>query len=36
MSKSVLVIGLGRFGKYITRKFNELGDEVMAIDTDEE
>ena len=36
MSKSVLVIGLGRFGKYITRKFNELGDEVMAIDIDEE
>ena len=36
MSESVLVIGLGRFGKYITRKFNELGDEVMAIDIDEE
>ena len=36
MSKSVLVIGLGRFGKYIVKKFCELGDEVMAIDTDEE
>lgn len=36
MSKSVLVIGLGRFGIYITKKFSELGDEVMAIDIDEE
>lgn len=36
MSKSVLVIGLGRFGRYITRKFHELGDEVMAIDIDED
>ncbi len=34
--KSVLVIGLGRFGTFIAQKFNELGDEVMAIDTDEE
>ena len=36
MSKSVLVIGLGRFGRYITKKFNELNDEVMAIDINEE
>ncbi len=36
MSKSVLVIGLGRFGRYITRKFAELEDEVMAIDLDED
>jgi len=36
MSKSVLVIGLGRFGRYITKKFSELGDEVMAIDLDED
>lgn len=34
--KSVLVIGLGRFGTYIARKFTELGNHVMAIDTDEE
>jgi len=34
--KSVLVIGLGRFGTFIAQKFNELGDEVMAVDTDEE
>ncbi len=34
--KSVLVIGLGRFGTFIAQKFNELGDEVMAIDTNEE
>lgn len=36
MSKSVLVIGLGRFGRYIVKKFSELGDEVMAIDIDED
>lgn len=36
MDKSVLVIGLGRFGIYITKKFCELGDEVMAIDIEEE
>lgn len=34
--KSVLVIGLGRFGTYIAKKFTELGNHVMAIDTDEE
>jgi threonine dehydrogenase-like Zn-dependent dehydrogenase len=36
MSKSILVIGLGRFGVYLTKKFFELGDEVMAVDIDEE
>lgn len=34
--KSVLVIGLGRFGTYIAKKFTELGNHVMALDTDEE
>lgn len=34
--KSVLLIGLGRFGKHIAKKLNELDHEVMAIDNDEE
>ncbi len=34
--KSVLLIGLGRFGKYIAIKLQELGHEVMAVDTVEE
>ncbi len=34
--KSVLVIGLGRFGRHVARKLTELGHEVYAIDTDEE
>ncbi len=34
--KSVLLIGLGRFGKHIARKLNELNHEVMAIDNNEE
>lgn len=34
--KSFLIIGLGRFGKHLAEKFYELGDEVMAIDIDEE
>lgn len=34
--KSVLIIGLGRFGKHIAEKMNELGHEVMAVDTSEE
>lgn len=33
--KSVLLIGLGRFGRHIARKLNELGHEVMAVDIDE-
>ena len=36
MSKSVLLIGLGRFGRHMALKFNELGHEVLAIDTSEE
>ena len=34
--KSVLLIGLGRFGRHIARKLNELDHEVMAIDKKEE
>lgn len=33
--KSILLIGLGRFGKHTALKLNELGHEVMAIDKDE-
>lgn len=34
--KSILLVGVGNFGKHIARKFNELGHDVMAIDKDEE
>lgn len=34
--KSFLVIGIGRFGKYLSRKLIELGNEVMIVDKDEE
>lgn len=34
--KSILIIGLGRFGTHLLRKFCELGDEVMAVDIDED
>lgn len=34
--KSVLVIGMGRFGKHLSRKMQELGNDVMIIDRDEE
>ena len=34
--KSVLLIGLGRFGKHIAIKLHELGHEVMAVDNVEE
>lgn len=34
--KSVLVIGLGRFGIHLIRQFHAHGDEVMAVDLDEE
>lgn len=36
MKKSILVIGLGRFGLNIANKFLENGHEVMAIDCSEE
>ena len=34
--KSVLVIGLGRFGKHIVEKLNELHHQVMAVDRHEQ
>lgn len=34
--KSFLVIGLGRFGRHLTEKLIELGDEVMVIDRNED
>lgn len=34
--KSILLIGLGRFGRHMAIKLNELGHEVLAVDSDEE
>lgn len=34
--KSFLVIGIGRFGKHLSRKLIELGNEVMIVDKSEE
>ena len=34
--KTVLVIGMGRFGKHLSKSLIEQGDEVMIIDRDEE
>ncbi len=34
--KSILIVGVGNFGKHIAEKFNELGHDVMAIDQNEE
>ncbi len=34
--KSILLVGLGRFGRHIAVKLNELGHEVMAVDHNEE
>lgn len=33
--KSVLLIGLGRFGQHVAAKLNELNHQVMAVDKDE-
>ncbi len=33
--KSMLVIGLGRFGRHLSMKLAELGNEVMVVDKDE-
>ncbi|MFR4440533.1 MAG: NAD-binding protein, partial [Hungatella sp.] len=33
--KSILLIGLGRFGRHIARKLDELNHQVMAVDIDE-
>ena len=34
--KTILLIGLGRFGLHIAKKLHELGHEVMAVDMNEE
>lgn len=34
--KSILIIGLGRFGRHMARKFEEQGNDVMAVDIVEE
>lgn len=34
--KSILVIGMGRFGKHIAMKFRELGNQVLGVDLSEE
>lgn len=34
--KSILIIGLGRFGTYMAKKFTELGNHVMVVDMNEE
>ncbi|MDE7104681.1 MAG: TrkA family potassium uptake protein [Ruminococcus sp.] len=34
--KSILLIGLGRFGRHIAEKLNKLGHEVLAVDKSEE
>ena len=34
--KSILIIGLGRFGSHIARKLNDMGHEVMAVDSNED
>ena len=33
--KSVLLIGLGRFGRHMAQKLRDLGHEVLAVDKDE-
>ena len=34
--KSVLLIGLGRYGQHVVKKLNEIGHYVMAVDKNEE
>ena len=34
--KSILLIGLGRFGRHIAQELNELGHQVMAVDNNED
>lgn len=34
-SKSILIIGMGRFGRHLARKMNELGNSVMVVDKEE-
>ena len=32
MQKSILIVGLGRFGKHMAYKFAQQGNDVMGID----
>lgn len=34
--KSILLIGIGRFGKYTAMKLHSMGHQIMAVDTNEE
>lgn len=34
--KSILLIGVGKFGRYTAEKLNELGHEIMAVDCNEQ
>ena len=34
--KSILLIGLGRFGKHVAMKLHSLGHQILAVDDDEE
>ena len=34
--KSILLIGLGRFGKHVALQLNQLGHQVMAVDHNED
>ena len=34
--KSILLVGVGRYGRHVAEKLNELGHEIMAIDRKEE
>ena len=34
--KTILIIGLGRFGRHCARKLNEMGHQVMAVDVRED
>ena len=33
--KSILIIGLGKFGRYLALKMQELGNQVMVVDKEE-
>ena len=34
--KSILLIGLGRFGRHMAQKFNEMNHDVLAVDINED
>ena len=36
MMKTILIIGLGRFGQHIAKKLNDMNHQVMAVDQNEE